>query len=88
MLKTSRIRTFLRTVFSSNPELLAWVRRVYCFLTEGYDYEVLKQIDLERFRPSLVIYEYIHLSDDAKLASKNCLRVLAMRYITHTIEIM
>ena len=41
--------------------------------TEGYDYEVLKQIDLERFRPGLVIYEHIHLSDDAKLASRTLL---------------
>ncbi len=38
--------------------------------TEGYDYEVLKQIDFQRFRPSLVIYEHIHLSDKAKSASK------------------
>lgn len=37
--------------------------------TEGYDYEVLKQIDFRRFRPSLVICEKVHLSDDAKKAS-------------------
>ena len=37
--------------------------------TEGYDYEVLKQIDFQRFRPELVIYEQIHLSDEVKKAS-------------------
>lgn len=37
--------------------------------TEGYDYEILKLIDFQRFRPSLVIYEQIHLSDTAKKAS-------------------
>ena len=37
--------------------------------TEGYDYEVLKQIDFQRFRPSLVICEQIHLSDTVKKAS-------------------
>jgi len=36
---------------------------------EGYDYEVLQQIDFQRFRPSLVIYEQIHLSDAVKRAS-------------------
>ncbi len=41
--------------------------------TEGYDYEVLKQINFERFRPSLVIYEHLHLSDNAKMASKTLL---------------
>ena len=37
--------------------------------TEGYDYEVLKQIDFQRFRPSLVIYEQIHLNATVKKAS-------------------
>jgi len=41
--------------------------------TEGYDYEVLKQIDFQRFRPSLVIYERVHLSDAAKKASVDML---------------
>jgi FkbM family methyltransferase len=36
---------------------------------EGYDFEILKQIDFHSFRPKLVIYEIIHLSDDAKKAS-------------------
>jgi FkbM family methyltransferase len=29
--------------------------------TEGYDYEILKQIDLDRWRPHLIIYEHHHL---------------------------
>lgn len=34
---------------------------------EGYDYEVLKTVDLDRHRPALIVFEYIHLSeaDDA-----------------------
>ena len=36
---------------------------------EGYDYEILKLIDFQRFRPALVIYEQIHLSDAVKKAS-------------------
>lgn len=41
--------------------------------TEGYDYEVLKQIDFRRFRPILVIYEQIHLTDAEKSESKRLL---------------
>jgi FkbM family methyltransferase len=36
---------------------------------EGYDYEVLKQIDFESWRPQIVLYESIHLSEsDAEKA--------------------
>jgi FkbM family methyltransferase len=40
---------------------------------EGYDLEVLKQIDFRRFRPSVVIYEHLHLSNTAKEESKTLL---------------
>jgi FkbM family methyltransferase len=33
---------------------------------EGYDFQILQQIDFSRFAPELVIYEHIHLSDDDK----------------------
>lgn len=38
--------------------------------TEGYDFDLLKSIDFEKFRPCIVIYEHIHLAPDAKEASK------------------
>lgn len=44
--------------------------------TEGYDYEALKQIDIQRFQPSLVIYEHTHLDNTAKSASKELLKSL------------
>jgi FkbM family methyltransferase len=44
--------------------------------TEGYDFEVLKQIDFQRFRPSVVIYEQLHLSNTAKEESQALLRGL------------
>jgi FkbM family methyltransferase len=50
--------------------------------TEGYDFEILKQIDFQRFRPSLVIYERVHLSDDAKKASVELLEKAG--YDVHT----
>lgn len=40
---------------------------------EGYDYEILQQIDLVRFRPKLVVYEQIHLSKAVKKASVDLL---------------
>jgi FkbM family methyltransferase len=30
--------------------------------TEGYDYEIVKQIDFDTYRPRLLIYEHCHLS--------------------------
>lgn len=38
--------------------------------TEGYDYEILKMIDFQTFRPSLVIWEQIHLDAETKALSK------------------
>ena len=31
--------------------------------TEGYDYKVLSTIDFSRFKPSVILYEHMHLSD-------------------------
>jgi FkbM family methyltransferase len=30
--------------------------------TEGYDYEIVRQIDFDAYRPRLLIYEHLHLS--------------------------
>ena len=32
--------------------------------TEGYDFQIIKLIDFDRYQPTLVIYEHKHLSDD------------------------
>src|SRR5215472_2870924 len=31
--------------------------------TEGYDFEILRQLDLIRFRPDLIVYEHKHLNE-------------------------
>jgi len=36
---------------------------------ESCDYEVLKQIDFERFRPKLILYEHRHLKADDRNAA-------------------
>ncbi len=34
--------------------------------TEGYDYEIVRRIDLDRHRPRLLVYEHFHLSPQAR----------------------
>jgi FkbM family methyltransferase len=41
--------------------------------TEGHDYEILKQILAESFRPKMIIYEQIHLSVENRIAAKKAL---------------
>jgi len=36
--------------------------------TEGYDWEILRTVDLSRFRPRLAIYEHYHLSREDRAA--------------------
>jgi FkbM family methyltransferase len=38
--------------------------------TEGYDYQVLKQFDLARYRPRVVLYEHKHLPEDQQQAAR------------------
>jgi FkbM family methyltransferase len=35
---------------------------------EGYDYEILKQIDFERFRPEVILFEHRHLPEGDRIA--------------------
>jgi FkbM family methyltransferase len=36
--------------------------------TEGYDFEVIKLIDLDRWKPALLMYECLHLEPDSQAA--------------------
>lgn len=42
--------------------------------TEGYDYEVLKQFDFERFRPAVVLYEHKHLKPELRAQAQALLK--------------
>jgi FkbM family methyltransferase len=42
--------------------------------TEGHDFEVLKGVDLERWRPQLVVYEHYHLSREDRVDCADLLR--------------
>jgi FkbM family methyltransferase len=37
--------------------------------TEGYDWQILRTVDLQRFRPRLAIYEHYHLSREDRAAA-------------------
>jgi FkbM family methyltransferase len=52
--------------------------------TEGYDFEILKLIDLQQFRPKLVIYEHKHLSIEDRDAASRLLARLG--YNVHPIR--
>jgi FkbM family methyltransferase len=41
--------------------------------TEGYDLEILRQIDLDRFRPELIIFEHKHLAEKERASAAELL---------------
>ncbi|MGA7937607.1 MAG: FkbM family methyltransferase [Kovacikia sp.] len=48
--------------------------------TEGYDYEIIKLIDFQKIKPSIILYESKHLNESDKSA---CLQLLREQsYIT------
>lgn len=53
--------------------------------TEGYDYRIVRSIDLDRIRPDMIRYEYINLSD--KEQSELLERLHDAGYLTLTLAI-
>jgi FkbM family methyltransferase len=47
--------------------------------TEGYDYEVLKQVDLETSPPRAILYEHKHLSTEDQSAARSLLSRVGYR---------
>ena len=54
--------------------------------TEGYDYEVIKLIDLERYAPKLLMYEHLHLSSADREECLNLLRAHGYEDISDTMD--
>lgn len=42
--------------------------------TEGYDFEIIKQIDFNRFQPRVIIYEHKHISRRERRNCEKCLQ--------------
>jgi hypothetical protein len=51
--------------------------------TEGFDYEVLKMANLNKFKPTLINYEHEHLGDQDQFECWRDLRALGYRLFTH-----
>jgi FkbM family methyltransferase len=58
--------------------------------TEGYDFEVIKQLDLTQQAPGAILYEHKHLSDIDKIAVERLLRQAgyrAQRFVADTLAL-
>ncbi len=53
---------------------------------EGYDYEIIKMIDFERFSPSIINFESNHLSDHDREECQAMLERLGYRWFRHGID--
>ncbi|MBV8159870.1 MAG: FkbM family methyltransferase [Acidimicrobiia bacterium] len=51
--------------------------------TEGYDYDVVKQIDLDHYRPAIVLYEHYHLRPGEREACERHLEDHGYRSISN-----
>lgn len=51
--------------------------------TEGFDYQVLSQVDLKRYKPSVILFEHHLLTDDEFLKARRLLQTTGYRLIQH-----
>ena len=51
--------------------------------TEGYDYEILKQIDFEKFAPGILLYEHQYIDKNKRLGFENELEGRGYRISRH-----
>lgn len=50
--------------------------------TEGYDFEIIKLIDFEKFTPSIVLYEHKHLSTSDQAACRQHLANFGYQFVS------
>lgn len=51
--------------------------------TEGFDYKVLSQVDFDRYKPLIVLYEHVHLSADDREKAKLLLKTSGYRLVRY-----
>ena len=51
--------------------------------TEGYDFEILKQIDIEKYQPGIIIYEHKHLKEKDYKSSITLLKEKGYKLFAH-----
>ena len=51
--------------------------------TEGYDYQVLRQLDLDFIRPNFLLYEHQYISQEKRLICENRLEQAGYKFSNH-----
>jgi hypothetical protein len=51
--------------------------------TEGYDYEILKQIDFDKYQPDIILYEHKHLENKVYKSSIRMLKERGYKLFIH-----
>lgn len=54
--------------------------------TEGYDYQILRSIDLTVWRPRMIIYEHHHLSSDERRAARELMTTQGYLTFEHGLD--
>lgn len=54
--------------------------------TEGYDFEIIRNIDFARFRPRLVIYEHHHFDDETRQACESHMQTLGYDFFAEGMD--
>jgi FkbM family methyltransferase len=54
--------------------------------TEGYDFDVIKLIDLERFRPKLLMFEHFHFTDSERKSCADHLRAAGYELLAENMD--
>ena len=53
---------------------------------EGYDYEIIKQVDFDLVQPNIIRFEHMHLSDEDLNECINKLAPLGYRFINEGLD--
>lgn len=54
--------------------------------TEGYDFEIIKLIDFDRYRPAVLMFEHHHLDPRARSACAEYLRARGFEGLSHSLD--
>ncbi|MEM9219735.1 MAG: FkbM family methyltransferase [Cyanobacteria bacterium P01_F01_bin.150] len=54
--------------------------------TEGFDYKVLSQVNFSKCKPSVILYEHLHLSKEEKRAGESLLSENGYQFITYDVD--
>jgi hypothetical protein len=56
--------------------------------TEGFDYQVLSQVDIKRYKPSVILFEHHLLTDEEFVKARKLLRTTGYRLFQYGNDIL